>query len=270
MLASASLGNGQGYTHTETEEGFVLRFLGTAQFVLDRDCRVVEAAVAPGIAADYIPILFSGNVLSFILTIRGEAVLHASAVDIGGEALAFVGASGMGKSTMAAVLCAGGARLITDDVLRLDLKDIGVGCHAGLPELRLRQAAAGLSEQFPSTVCRQTADGRLALRLPPPNDNVIPLRAIVIPKPSRDFPDLRCSKLSPLQAFLALTRYPRVLGWIGKEQLRRQVQWLGQVANRVPIFEAQIPWGPPFPVDLAKQLYQEIRDASLQPSGGPV
>ena len=64
--------------------------------------------------------LVGGTLLAFVLTMRGEAVLHASAVQVGDAALAFVGASGMGKSTMATLLCADGARLVTDDVLRLD------------------------------------------------------------------------------------------------------------------------------------------------------
>ena len=257
VVASVSLGNGGGYTHTATETGFSLRFHGTAEFRVDRACRVIEACLAPGVEPDFVPILFAGNVLAFVLTIRDHAVMHASAVEVGSEVLAFVGSSGMGKSTMAAVFCAAGAGLVTDDVLRLDLNG-GIGCHAGASELRLREAASDLARYFPSNACRRTADGRMAVRLPGPSATVTPLRAIVIPKPSRDASDLRCTRLSPREAFLALISHPRVLGWKGREQLRRQVEWLGIIANRIPVFEAVIPWGPPFAEDLSKHMCRYI------------
>jgi len=122
----------------------------------------------------------------------------------------------------------------------------------------LRETASELVRRFPSGACRQTADGRSAVRLPGPAGTLTPLRAIVIPNPSRDAQDLRCIRLTPLQAFFALTRHPRVLGWKGKEQLRKQVQWHAMLANNIPVFEADIPWGPPFAPDLPAHLCQAV------------
>ena len=57
--------------------------------------------------------------LGFILRQRGHLALHASAVQIGGGALAIVGPHGAGKSTIAAALVTRGLPLIADDVLHL-------------------------------------------------------------------------------------------------------------------------------------------------------
>ena len=61
----------------------------------------------------------SGPILSLLLRLRGALALHASAVQIGGGAVGFVGPHDAGKSTLAAALGAAGCRVVTDDVLHL-------------------------------------------------------------------------------------------------------------------------------------------------------
>lgn len=58
--------------------------------------------------------------LPFALALRGHVVLHASAVEEAGEAVAFVGASGSGKTTLARELGALGWRVLCDDLLRVE------------------------------------------------------------------------------------------------------------------------------------------------------
>ena len=75
-------------------------------------------------------------------------MLHASAVAVDGIGLAFVGQSGRGKSTVAALMCVDGAELVTDDVLTVD-PGPPVRCQGGASELRLRAAAAHLADAHP-------------------------------------------------------------------------------------------------------------------------
>ena len=68
--------------------------------------------------------ILSAFVLDFIPTLlhqRGRFVLHASALEIGGGAVAFMGESGLGKSTLALTLYERGCPLITDDLISIDL-----------------------------------------------------------------------------------------------------------------------------------------------------
>ena len=156
------------YAATAVDQGFRLRFFGTCDVDLDPSLTRATVHPMPGADPDLLSVLVSGTLLAFVLTMRGETVLHASAVQVGDAALAFVGASGMGKSTMATLLCADGARLVTDDVLRLDTTSSPPTCALGATELRLRKGADHLSERFANQpgsapALRTTGDARQAL-----------------------------------------------------------------------------------------------------------
>jgi hypothetical protein len=64
---------------------------------------------------------FEASLLNFALaaslTLRGEEPLHATVVELSGQAIGLLGTSGAGKSTLAAYLVADGAVLVTDDML---------------------------------------------------------------------------------------------------------------------------------------------------------
>lgn len=60
-----------------------------------------------------------GPILGFVLRLRGVTCLHASAVAIGGHAIALVGPSGRGKSSTAAAFARMGHAVLADDVVAL-------------------------------------------------------------------------------------------------------------------------------------------------------
>jgi hypothetical protein len=82
------------------------------------------------------------QVLSECLVARGAEPLHATSVVIGGEAIAILGDSGHGKSTLAAALMGMGHRLLTDDVLVLEFVDSGVLAYPSLARLKLHPDTA--------------------------------------------------------------------------------------------------------------------------------
>lgn len=98
-------------------------FHGVALATIDRSTWNVVLRLAPYSDPDLAPVLISGIMLSVVLTLKKHPVLHASAVSVadGRAAVAFIGHSGMGKSTMATLMCRDGAALLTDDVLRTDV-----------------------------------------------------------------------------------------------------------------------------------------------------
>lgn len=71
-------------------------------------------------ADDLLRLPLLGLVPSAVLVRRGVPVLHASALRVGDEAVAFIGDKRFGKSTMAATLWERGHQLISDDVVVLD------------------------------------------------------------------------------------------------------------------------------------------------------
>jgi len=205
-----------------------------------------------------VPLLVGGNALAFVLTLAGECVLHASAVQTNGSVLAFVGAAGMGKSTLAALLCASSATLVTDDLLRLSRDGTGFRCFSGPAEIRLRSNAAELAARLPGVVARPTPDGRVAVRLEHDARPMPRLDTVVIPRPVRTRTTLAVRRLGPAEALFALFRYPRVAGIRAPEVLENQFRAFAQMATTVPVYEAEIPWGPPFAPRLAEALVEAV------------
>ncbi|MGQ0799775.1 MAG: hypothetical protein ACT4NL_06650 [Pseudomarimonas sp.] len=88
--------------------------------------------------------LLLDQVLPRVLAHRGLLLLHASAVLIGERAVCFVAASGVGKSTLAAMLAAQGCPLLADDVVRIEVAPDDLFVHPGYPSLRLWEDSTAL------------------------------------------------------------------------------------------------------------------------------
>jgi hypothetical protein len=242
-----------GFSYTVTDDGGALRVRvpGFAEFVVDEGRRRARMHRDPSADPGIESILICGSLPAALLAERGACVVHGSAVEAGGRAVAFVGGSGAGKSTLAAVLCSAGARLITDDLLRLIPHGAEVRAAAGPPEIRLRPAAAPLAAGLAGETSR-TADGRTAIRLEAGPE--APLAAIIIPLPDREAPEVQAERLTGAEALVELGRYPRSVGWRVREVRAARFAALAGVSRAVPVFRARIPWGPPFAEDLAEEL----------------
>lgn len=257
VWAAADFGNGVSVRLAKTDAGWSLLYPNAAEvrFSPDRSHATIHAA--PG-KADLLPLLLGSSVPSWWLNLRGEPVLHASAVAMGDRAVAFLGASGMGKSTLATLLCAHGAQLITDDVLRLVRDGDIFRCHHGPGELRLRPAAAALAGQFAPECADLSVDGRTTLHLGTSLQELPRLAAIFIPRPSREVKELGIERLSLVQASFHLNGFTRVIGWQVDEPLRRQFEFFGALAQHIPVSKVTVPWGPPFAPDLAAQIWDSV------------
>ncbi len=82
--------------------------------------------------------LLLNQIIPRYLASTGRLVLHASAVTLeNGRSVAFLGNSGLGKSTLASSFHRNGALLISDDCILLDPGDNEVTAIGGLPGIRL-------------------------------------------------------------------------------------------------------------------------------------
>jgi len=259
-LATLSLGNRTGYTHVRGGSGYTLHFHDLCCLCVAADRSSIRVHLAPGANRDIVPLVLGGNALAFLLTLRGECVLHASAVELSGTAVAFLGGSGNGKSTLAALLCDGRARPVTDDLLRVTSETV-IRCYRGPPEIRLRPNAAAIAQRFPDWG-QPSADGRVVVRpsqRPPRERAGLPrLGAIIIPHPSRTCRRLTLRRLGAAEALYALLCHPRVGGLRDAELQRHHFQHSTRLVHRVPVYDAHIPWGPPFDPDLAATIERQL------------
>lgn len=118
----------------------ILTVDGVARYwVLGGNAIIVE----PEAVADEtnIRLFLLGTAMGIVLHQRGMLPLHANAIEIDGCAVAFMGPSGIGKSTLADWFMRQGLRMLADDVCAIQLID-GVPMVApGIPRLRLWEDA---------------------------------------------------------------------------------------------------------------------------------
>jgi hypothetical protein len=119
------------------DSGYLLRFPGLADFSVSANGQEVASYPAPGASRQTVEHLYLNQVLPLALSRQGNLVLHASAVEIGNVAVAFLGVSGRGKSTLAASFSTSGYRFLTDDGLQLEKGENGYVIQPSHPSIRL-------------------------------------------------------------------------------------------------------------------------------------
>jgi hypothetical protein len=114
---SAPLATAESYEANDTE--FLLRLPGIANYYV-RDG--VEIVVNPDVGAPELDVrsYLMGNLFAVLCHQRGLLPLHASAIATPQGAVAFLGASGAGKSSIAAFLVRRGHRILADDICLVD------------------------------------------------------------------------------------------------------------------------------------------------------
>lgn len=120
-----------------TDNGYLLRFPELADFLVSSDGREVRCSPAPQVQADTARHLYLNQVLPLALAKQGQLVLHGSAVELGNYAVAFIGESGRGKSTLAASFATNGFRFMTDDGLLLERCNSDYQVMPSHPSIRL-------------------------------------------------------------------------------------------------------------------------------------
>jgi hypothetical protein len=251
----ASLANETGwwYRATRVTDGYRIRFQRTGEFALSSDLSRVEVRAHPGGDAALLPVLASATMSAFLLSLRGATTLHASAVAVDGRALVFVGESGQGKSTLAALMCGAGAGLITDDLLVVSGGPAPT-CIGSARELRLRERAVELADGQPDEDKRETVDGRLALSFHRAGEHPFPIGAVVVPSPDREATTVDAHRLTATEALFAVLAFPRIHGWRLNDVLARDFAVASDLARQIPVYRVTIPWGPPFDPAVAPAL----------------
>lgn len=169
-------------------DGYRLRYPGIADMILSSDGRRCVAHPCAAETKRLARHFFRSQVRPMMLELAGWQVYHGSSVESGGGGVAFLGESGLGKSTLAASFSQSGHDYLSDDFICLSRRADGVYVQEPVePSLRLRpESAAALVETGSGTLVRAK-----------------PLLGKTRYYPSRDLPF--CSEPRPLRAafFLA-------------------------------------------------------------------
>lgn len=253
LIAEFTLFGRTWYRAYEHGDDYLLRFPKLADFVVSADLRQVQTRPESETDEEAISLLLVGTTVAFVLALRGHCVLHAGAVAIDGRAVALAGLAGTGKSTCTALLCAQGAALVADDVLRVELGDVPTAIR-GASSIRLRPRAASLIELFAETPpSRHTYDQRLAI-YPPRGELTLPLAAVVLPRPNREIDQVQLVQIAGAEALTSLISSARFTGWSNHDRQRRQFEQLANLARSIPVYRAQVPWREPMSASVGEEL----------------
>jgi len=146
----------QGLWYAVTPEIAYIRWQGVGDFCIAGG-REITVMSDPTIPEHALWRFILGSALGSVLFQRRQLALHASAVVGSAGAIAFIGESGWGKSTLSAGLHARGYRMLADDLLAVRAGTEANLVFPGLPEFKLwpdTLAALGedlltLSEVYP-------------------------------------------------------------------------------------------------------------------------
>ncbi len=194
-------------------------------------------------AAGYDPLLLRlfllGSVSGMILHLNGLLPLHGNVIALDGEGcVAFLGHSGMGKSTLAAILMKRGYRLLSDDICAVKLDGDKSLVMPGIPHVRLwidamqmlRIDSSGLKLHHPSEEKFLLPLGDRYAKDP------LPLRKIYILDRSEKEKGFRLEFLSPLEMMNNLRKHTYRLGFVKRiGRIGEHFSLCGEIARLVPV-----------------------------------
>jgi hypothetical protein len=205
----------------------------------------------------------SSVIAGVLLHQRDELALHASAVAIDGAAVAFAGASGLGKSTIASALTLHGHPLLADDVCRVQFDAAAPMVLPGPPRLRLWPDIALALGKAPEQLATARANHPKRLLTDIVREPVArPLRVIIrlgfdprLAAPSLE-PLHGAAALMPIDELVYRTRLGRHLG--RNAGIFTKLMRLGDV---VSVFRLLRPEGPPDLPRLVALVEEAVRES---------
>ncbi len=227
-----------------TGSGYLLRFPNLADFTVSSDGKQVEAYPAQGVSQQTVEHLYLNQVLPLALSRQYKLVLHAAAVEIENFAVALLGFSGRGKSTLAASFATGGYRFLTDDGLQLEKHGDTYCAKSSHPSIRLwddsRNAVIPESVEASPPV-DYTPKGRLLAGDEVPHCNVMrPVRCIYFLGEGRT-DSVSIGPVSGRDAMIELVRHSFLLDIEEKEMLKHHFGQLTELAKRPLFFRLDYP-----------------------------
>lgn len=228
--------------YRESDE-YVVRFPDRADFIISLDRQTVTCTPEPGVTDDAIAILYHNQIIPLILGCNGDLVLHASATVVDGQAVAFIGTTGRGKSTLAAAFARAGHPFLTDDGLILDRDGEGYTVRPREPVIRLSEdsAAAILKTEVPPPGGNAFKERILASGEIPFHGGPAPLAAIYLLTESQQPGDLTTSPLSQPAALSALLKHAFILDVEDRSRVTDMFHRLAGVAERIGCYTLDYP-----------------------------
>lgn len=219
---------------------FLLRFSGVADYEVDLSSRSVRCTPIEG-CEDALVFTFEQQVSPLLLSLSGEQVFHGAAIARGNCAIALLGPSGRGKSTLTAALAIRGNAFLGDDLLHLEVVDQMVLARPQVDCIRLWEDSATELGKGRAIYSPGSRKPRLVASQQISHCNqALPLaRVYLLGDNDVRLPSI--SPLSPSQQLISWTANAFVLDIKNPEVLRRNLRACGQLVRTVPMRRLDYP-----------------------------
>jgi len=216
----------------------------------------------PSVPPEDLQPFLTGPVLSVLLHQRGSLVLHASAVVIGNSAVAFLGAKGDGKSTLAAHLQVRGHRLIADDIVPVNLENNDPMVVAGFPRIKLYNDSIAAVGEEPSDfpVIHRYVEKRSFRYCDSVSSEPISLRGVYVLSESDE---VGLEELGHAAAFIEITRHSFVNRYLkALKDESKHFQQCHELIKRIPVCRLNRPREFSVMNDVCKLLEDNVSERS--------
>lgn len=254
----------------EGDGSFRLRYSDGVEFGVDARGTRVWASGPEGTPPEYLAVYLLGPVLGFVLRLRGITCLHASAVMADNRALAFLGAPGAGKSTLAAAFALAGYPVLSDDIVPLKETDGRFLAEAGTPRLCLWPDAVAHLYGSPEALPRLIPENSLApgwdkrwLDLSTASPQFFPqaasVGAVYCLGPRQAETDFLVEPISPGAGLMTLVANAYRSDLIDKDLRAREFAALARLAAQVPLRRVTPPADPARLPGLCEAILADFR-----------
>lgn len=227
-----------------SKRGYLLRFPDLADFEVSVDGRNVTAYPAEGTDDVTVEHLYINQLVPLALSRQGLPAFHASVITVPGGAVAFLGKTGMGKSTLAAAFALQGATFLTDDALLIE--EHADGCRAQPSHASIRlwedsvEALIGENVEKAGPISYSDKARLLAGDALAYTDEPQPLLAAFV-LVQEDVESVAIRELTGLDRYMGWLQNSFLLDVKDNDLLARHFEWTHRISGSVPTFALDYP-----------------------------
>ena len=242
-----------------------VRWETVGEFLVAADGRSIVCRSIEGCSPESFQVYMLGQALSFALVKQGFEPLHAAVVVVGDQAVAFLGQSGFGKSSLAACFLQAGYRLLTDDLLLLQHEHDRVLAYPGPPRIKLFAKTAGrFLDDTAHTVPMNGDTTKRVLRVEAHRRWTVPaeltaIYSLAAPRDACRSERVSSEVLARREGFVELVKATFNRRVVSPERLARQFDVMTRIADLVPVRRLAYP--------RTIDRLQEVRDLVLADLG---
>lgn len=242
---------------------------GVARYLVEQG-RKISIARDPAADDDDVRVFLLASVFGALLHQRQDLVLHGSAIEWNGEAVVFMGHSGVGKSTLASAFRKKGHAVLTDDLCVVRPGADGrMMAHPGFPQTKLWLDSLKQLDLSPDGLRRIRT--KLEKRAVPLSEDFaarpLAIRKVYLLRPHNK-PELKLNSIEGPPKFLALKNHTYRFGFLAAiEGKAGHFQYAMKLAQQVPLAVAIRPSGS-FQLDELVALIEEDLNGRNQITDG--